>query len=119
MALQRVVVIVNKKWEAAPILGVFRAPYSAGSLASARPAEWQPGKPYPAPQAWPDASGQYTFDYRYTLLFGTARVECWCLADFEDTSDSGKKVKKEKKTKKTSTTEAGSTTGAGVTPPVK
>jgi len=91
MALQRVVVIVNKKWEAAPILGVFRAPYAAGSLASARPAEWQPGKPYPAPQAWPDASGQYTFDYRYTLLFGTARVECWCLADFEDTSDSGKK----------------------------
>jgi hypothetical protein len=36
----------------------------------------------------------------------------------ETTADSGKKVKKEKK-KKTSTTEAGSTTGAGVTPPVK
>jgi len=91
MALQRVVVIVNKKWEAAPILGVFRAPYPAGSLASARPAEWQPGKPYPAAQAWPDASGQYDFAYRYTLSFGAARVECWCLADFEDTSDSGKK----------------------------
>jgi hypothetical protein len=91
MALQRVVVIVNKRWEAAPILGVFRAPYAAGSLASARPREWRSGVPYPDPQPWPDASGQYNFAYRYTLQFDKTRVECWCLADFEDTSDSGKK----------------------------
>jgi hypothetical protein len=37
----------------------------------------------------------------------------------ESTPDGGKKVKKEKKTKKTTTAESGSTTGAGVTPPVK
>jgi hypothetical protein len=37
----------------------------------------------------------------------------------ESTPDGGKKVKKEKKTKKTTTPESGSTTGAGVTPPVK
>jgi hypothetical protein len=90
MPLQRIVVIVNKTWEAAPILGVFRAPYS-GTGASSRSAEWKTGKPYPVPQPWPDPSGQYNFSYRYTMQFDNTRVECWCLADFEDTSDSGKK----------------------------
>ncbi len=91
MALQKIVVIVNKKWEAAPVLCVFRAPYAAGSLASSRPSEWKTGMAYPAPQPWPDQAGKYDFAFRHTLQFGNTRVECWCLADFEDTSDSGKK----------------------------
>ncbi|MDQ2834496.1 MAG: hypothetical protein M3Y50_12250 [Acidobacteriota bacterium] len=91
MAIHKIVVIANKKWEAAPILGVFRAPYAVGSFASSRPAEWKSGMPYPVPQPWPDQAGQHDFAFRYTLQFGDARAECWCLADFEDTSDSGKK----------------------------
>lgn len=87
--MKRIVVVVNKKWEAAPILEVFRAPYAKGSNASSKP--FDAGKPYPQPEMWPDPSKTYNFEYRYVLSFGDARVECWCLADFEDTSDSGKK----------------------------
>jgi hypothetical protein len=88
--MKKIVIIVNKKWEAAPILGVFKAPYS-GSRASARPFEWTSGEAYPSPQMWPDPSSPYNFEYRYLLTTSSCRIECWCLADFEDTSDSGKK----------------------------
>ena len=84
----RIVVIINKQWEAAPIRAVFECPYAAGTLASARPHQWN-GKPYPPVVPWPDTSG--TFSFRYTLSVDRIRVEFWCLADFEDTSDSGKK----------------------------
>lgn len=87
--MKRIVVVVNKKWEAAPILGVFRAPYAAGTHASSKP--FDTGKVNPQPEMWPDPTGAYNFEYRYVLSFGDSRVECWCLADFEDTSDSGKK----------------------------
>jgi len=89
MKLQRIVVIVNKKWEAAAVLNVFRAPYTALSRISAKPFEWPVGKSYPLPNYWPDSRGTHNFEYRYVLQFGDIRVECWCLADFEDTSDSG------------------------------
>lgn len=85
---KRIVVIVNKTWEAAPILGVFSAPYAAGSQASSRPLNWTGTQPYPAPVMWPDPASPGRFPWRYTLSFGDTRVECWCLADFKDTSDS-------------------------------
>src|ERR1700733_10021831 len=89
--MKKIVVIVNKKWEAAPILNVFRAPYSSSTHASARPYEWIPGEPYPSPQMWPDSSSTYNFEYRYVLFTSTCRIEFWCLADFADVSDSGVK----------------------------
>lgn len=91
MKFERIVIIVNKKWEAAPVQSVFRAPYSAATSTSAKPLTWTTGKRYPAPNNWPDSESKYNFEYRYILRFDDLRVEFWCLADFEDTSDSGKK----------------------------
>ena len=54
LMIERIVVIVNKKWEAAPILGVFSAPYSATTHASSRPVCWSDGNPYPQPKTQPD-----------------------------------------------------------------
>src|SRR5258705_1824874 len=88
--MKKILIVVNKKWEAAPILGIFRAPYSASRI-SARPVEWSSGEAYPSPQLWPDSTSSYNFEYRYVLNPSSCRVECWCLADFEDISDSGKK----------------------------
>jgi hypothetical protein len=88
--MKKIIIVVNKKWEAASILGVFTAPYSS-SHASARPFEWIAGEPYPSPKMWPDPTATYNFEYRYFLTPSSCRIECWCLADFDDTSDSGKK----------------------------
>jgi len=41
---------------------------------------------------WPAPDGPIEFPLRYKLQFGDTVVECWCLADFEDTSDSIKKT---------------------------
>lgn len=84
----RIVVIVNKTWEAAPIFGVFSAPYASGSKASSRPLNWAGDKPYPTPVMWPDPEGVANFRWRYVLHFDETRVEVWCLSDFADTSDS-------------------------------
>jgi hypothetical protein len=86
----RIVVIVNKQWEAAPIRGVFECPYAAKTLASARPDQWN-DRPYPSVVPWSDTTGEFSFPFRYTLSVESVRVECWCLADFKNTSDSGKK----------------------------
>jgi hypothetical protein len=86
----RIVVIVNKKWEAAPILGAFNAPYSSTG-ASSRPVNWNANSPYPSVTMWPDPDDANKFPLRYLLTMGDMRVEVWCLADFEDTSDSIKK----------------------------
>ena len=90
--MKRIAVIVNKTWEAAPILAVFTAPYAATSNASSRPVYWSGKLAYPLPQMWPDLDGPIKFPLRYKLQFGDTAVECWCLADFEDTSDSIKKT---------------------------
>jgi hypothetical protein len=62
----RIVVIVNKMWEAAPIFGVFSAPFSS-SEASSRPLNWTGDKPYPLPVMWPDPAGVANF--RWRLVF--------------------------------------------------
>lgn len=90
--MKRIAVIVNKTWEAAPILAVFTAPYAATSNASSRPLYWSGQLAYPSTQMWPGTDGLLKFPLRYTLQFGDVTVECWCLADFEDTSDSIKKT---------------------------
>jgi len=85
MATKRIIIIINKTWEASAILGAFRSPYNG--KVSAKPLEWAPGKPYPTLQDHNSAGSSYHF----CLAFGTTLVELWCLADFADTSDSGVK----------------------------
>ena len=88
--MKRVVVVVNKKWEIAPILAVLRAPFAPGSHASAKPPAWE--TPPILPEPWPDSTGTYDLEFRNTLQVGGCRVELWCLADFADTSISTQKV---------------------------
>jgi len=88
--MKRVIVVVNKKWEIAPILAVLHAPFAPGSHASAKPPAWE--TPPILPEPWPDSTGTYDLEFRNTLQIGGCRVELWCLADFADTSISTQKV---------------------------
>jgi hypothetical protein len=85
MGAKRIVVIINKAWEASAIAGIFRSPYDIGVAAG--PLQPAAGLLYPSLQDQ-NTGGSW---FHFSLAFGARTVALCCLADFKDTYDSGRK----------------------------